>query len=50
MEDLGADRKFTEILKLKVIEIISYGVNQTKPCQGMVQRQNLQVSCRAGNS
>jgi hypothetical protein len=50
MEDLGADRKFTDILKLQVTEIICYCVKQIQPSQGMVQPENLQVSYMAGNS
>jgi hypothetical protein len=50
MEDLDTDRKFTDILKLKVTEIICYCVKQIQPSQGMVQAQNLQVSFMAGNS
>jgi hypothetical protein len=50
MEDLGADRMFTDILKLKVTEIICYCVNQIQPSQGMVKQQNIRVSYRAGKS
>jgi hypothetical protein len=50
MEDLDTDRKFTDILKLKVTEIICYCVKQIQPSRGMVEPQNLQVSYMAGNS
>jgi hypothetical protein len=48
MGDLGADRKFTDMLKLKVIELISYCVTRIQPSQGMVKQRNIRVSYRAG--
>jgi hypothetical protein len=39
MGDFGADKEFTDILKMKVTEIIFYCVNQIQPSQGMVKQQ-----------
>jgi hypothetical protein len=44
MGDLGADKEFTDILKLKVAEIICYYVNQIQQSQGMIKQQNIRVS------
>jgi hypothetical protein len=50
VEDLGADRRITNLLRLKVSEIMCFWVKQIQPSQRMVQQQNLRVSYRAGNS